>query len=95
MSVISLRLKDKESRRIEELSKTENKDRSSVTRELIDYGWIYLMLQWYREGRLSLETLSEKLDLSMGETLDLLVLHGVESTVAYEDYLRGFEVLDG
>ncbi len=95
MSVISLRLKDKESRRIEELSRTENKDRSSVTRELIDYGWIYLMLQHYREGRFSLETLSEKLDLSMGETLDLLVLHGVESTVAYEDYLRGFEVLEG
>ena len=48
MSVISLRLKDRESKRINELSKTENKDRSSVTRELIDFGWTYLMIKRYR-----------------------------------------------
>jgi predicted transcriptional regulator len=38
MSVISLRLKDKETKRIDELSKTENRDRSSVARELLDSG---------------------------------------------------------
>ncbi len=91
MSVISLRLKDKESKRIEELSKTENKDRSSVTRELINYGWTFLMIRQYRERKLSLESLSSKLDLSVSEAMDLLADHGVESTVTYENYLRGFE----
>ena len=92
MSVISLRLKDKESKRIEELSKTENRDRSTVARELINYGWTFLMIKQYREGKLSLESLSSKLDLSVSEAMDLLTDHGVESTITYEDYLRGFEV---
>jgi len=39
MSVISLRLKDGEIKRINELSRMEHKDKSTVARELIDYGW--------------------------------------------------------
>ena len=50
------------------------------------------MIKQYREGKLSLESLSSKLDLSVSEAMDLLTDHGVESTVTYEDYLRGFEV---
>ncbi len=91
MSVISLRLKDKETKRIDELSKAENRDRSSVARELLDYGWTFLMISRYREGKISLEILSKKLDLSISEAIDLLAEYGVESTVTYEDYLQGFE----
>ena len=93
MSVISLRLKDSESKRINELSKTENKDRSSVTRELIDFGWTYLMIKRYREGVISLETLAQKLDISIGDAIDLLTEHGVEAPIAFEDYLQGFETI--
>jgi len=91
MSVISLRLKEKESKRIDELSKVENKDRSAVTRELIDYGWTYLMTKHYKEGKLSLEVLAKKLDISISEAIDLLSEQGIKSQVTYEDYLRGFE----
>ena len=91
MSVISLRLKDKETKRIDELSKTENRDRSSVARGLLDYGWTFLMISRYREGKISLEIISKKLDLSISEAIDLLAEYGVESTVTYEDYLKGFE----
>ena len=77
MSVISLRLKESESKRIDELSEIENKDRSTVTRELIDYGWTFLMIKHYREGKLSLELLAEKLEISISEAIDLLVEHGV------------------
>ena len=38
MSVISLRLKDREIKRINELSKMGHKDKSTVARELIDCG---------------------------------------------------------
>ena len=91
MSVISLSLKDKETKRIDELSKAESRDRSSVARELLDYGWTFLMISRYREGKISLEILSKKLDLSISEAIDLLAEYGVESTVTYEDYLKGFE----
>ncbi|MCF6148050.1 MAG: ribbon-helix-helix protein, CopG family [Candidatus Kuenenia sp.] len=91
MSVISLRLKDKEIKRINELSRMEHKDKSTVARELIDYGWEFLMIKHYREGKLSLSALAEKLELSVSETIDVLSEFGVESPIDYDDYLKGFE----
>ena len=91
MSVISLRLKDREMKRINELSKTGHKDKSTVARELIDYGWEFLMIKLYREGKLSLSALSAKLELSVSEVIDLLAEFGVESPINYDDYLKGFE----
>jgi hypothetical protein len=91
MSVISLRLKDREIKRISELSKMEHKDKSTIARELIEYGWEFLMLKLYREGKLSLSALAEKLELSVSEAIDLLAEFGIESPIDYNDYLKGFE----
>ncbi len=92
MSVISLRLKEREMKRINELSKMVHKDKSTVARELIEYGWEFLMIKLYREGKLSLSTLATRLELSVSETLDLLAEFGIESPIGYDDYLKGFEV---
>lgn len=92
MSVISLRLKDRELKRINELSRMVHKDKSTIARELIEYGWEFLMIKLYREAKMSLGTLSSKLELSVSETIDLLAEFGVESPIDYEDYLRGFDV---
>lgn len=91
MSVISLRLKEREIKRINELSKMGHKDKSTVARELIDYGWEFLMIKRYKEGRLSLSALAEKLELSVNESIDLLSEFGIESPLDYDDYLKGFE----
>ena len=91
MAVVSLRLKDREIKRLDELSKMSHKDKSTVARELIDYGWEFLMMKRYKEGKLSLSTLSDKLELSLSETIDLLSEFGVESPIDYEDYVKGFE----
>lgn len=93
MGVISLRLKDSELKRIEDLSSREQKDRSTVARELIQYGWELLMLKQYRDGKLSLTSLAKQLDVSVAETIDLLAEFGIEAPIAYEDYLKGFEAL--
>ena len=92
MSVISLRLKEREIKRINELSKMVHKDKSTVARELIEYGWEFLMIKLYREGKLSLSTLAIRLELSVSETIDLLTEFGVKSPIDYDDYLKGFEV---
>ena len=92
MSVISLRLKEREMKRINELSKMVHKDKSTVARELIEYGWEFLMIKLYREGKLSLSTLATRLELSVSETLDLLAEFGIESPMDYDDYLKGLEV---
>lgn len=93
MSVLSVRLKDSEMKRVEELAETEHKEKSSMARDLINLGWTQVMLRRYREGRLSLGTLAERLDLSLGETIDLLAESGVRAPISYDDYLEGFGVL--
>jgi len=95
MSVISLRLKEKDMGRLNELSKIEHKSKSTIARDLIEYGWEFLMLKKYKEGKLSLGSLSKKLDTSISETIDLLSELGIEAPIEYEDYLKGFEVLKG
>lgn len=92
MGVISLRLKDKDLERIEELSKQEHKDKSTIARELLEYGWEFLMVRYYKEGKLSLEGLAQKLDISISEAIDVLAKLGIETPIEYEDYLKGFEV---
>jgi len=94
MAVISLRLKDRDFKRLNELSRMEHKDKSTVARELLEYGWEFLMIKLYREGKLSLGTLALKLEISVSETIDLLSEFGVESPIEYDDYLKGFEVFD-
>ncbi len=91
MGIISLRLKDREIKRIEELSKTQYKDKSTVTRELLEYGWQFLMVKLYKKGKLSLATLASKLDVSISEAIDLLAELGIKAPIDYDDYLKGFE----
>jgi predicted transcriptional regulator len=95
MGVISLRLKDKVLKRIDELSRCESKDKSTITRELLEYGWEFLMVKHYKDGKLSLEGLAKKLDISISEAIDLLAELGIEAPIEFEDYLKGFEVFKG
>jgi predicted HTH domain antitoxin len=94
MSVISLRLKDRDLERLDELSKALHKDKSTMARELLEYGWDFLMLEYYKEGKLSLSGLAKKLDISISEAIDLLKERGIEAPIGFDDYLKGFEVFD-
>jgi len=91
--VISLRLDPEQLEQLEELAREEQVERSTLARELLRYGLMLKLFQRYRQGRVSLGYLSEKLSLSVGEILDLLAELGIESPVDYEDYLQGFETL--
>lgn len=92
MGVISLRLSERDLERIEELSKLERKDKSTIARELLEYGWEFLMVRYYKEGKLSLAGLAKKLDISISEAIDLLVKLGIEAPIEFDEYLKGFEV---
>lgn len=93
MSVISLRLKETELKKLNELSVEEQKDKSTVARELIREGWNFLMIRQYRQGKLSLSTLAMRLEMSLSETIDVLADLGVQAPMEYEDYLKGLTVL--
>jgi hypothetical protein len=94
MGVISLRLKDRDLERLDELSKATHKDKSTMARELLEYGWDFLMFKYYKEGKLSLTALAKKLDVSISEALDLLKERGIEAPLGFDDYLRGFEAFN-
>jgi len=94
MGVISLRLRDRDLERLGELSKALHKDKSTMARELLEYGWDFLMLEYYKEGKLSLTGLAKKLDVSISEAIDLLKERGIEAPIGFDDYLKGFEVFD-
>lgn len=91
MKVVSVRLNEKEIEMIEKLAKAQKRDKSAVTRELIDYGWYFLALRNYKDGKLSLGRLAKQLDLTVAETLDLLAEFGITAPIDYTDYLKGYE----
>ena len=59
----------------------------------MDFGWDYLVVKLYKDGNISLGTLSETLELSISDTLYRLAEFGVEAPIEYEDYLKGSEYL--
>ncbi|OGX39763.1 MAG: hypothetical protein A3C53_05335 [Omnitrophica WOR_2 bacterium RIFCSPHIGHO2_02_FULL_68_15] len=89
MTVMSLRLSDRELRLIQQLSRAESKERSQMVRELLEEGRVFHLLRLYREGALSLGRLAAQLSKSLGETLDLLSEFGQTAPVDYGDYLQG------
>jgi predicted transcriptional regulator len=88
--VMSVRLDSEGLRRLRELSKREKKEMSAVARELMDYGWVFLMLREYREGKRSLGSFARELGVPLTEAIDLLADLGVRSPLEYDDYLRGY-----
>ena len=88
-NVMSVRVSSQGRRRIRELARREQKEVSTVARELMDYGWVFLMLRDYRAGRVSLGTFAHKLDVPFAEAIDLLAELGVRSPLEYDEYLKG------
>ena len=86
-NVMSVRVDSESLRRIRELARRERNEVSTVARELIDHGWMFLMLRDYREGRISLGTFAQKLRLPLAEAIDLLA-----DPIEYDDYLKGLAV---
>ncbi len=93
MPVLSVRLEEKDFEKLRELAGKEKKDQSTMARELIAYGWKYLMVRRYREGKLSLGKLAKELGQSLSETIDLLAEMGIEAPIDYDDYVKGYETL--
>jgi predicted transcriptional regulator len=89
-NVMSVRLDTEVVGRLRELAKKEKKEVSTVARELIDQGWVFLTLREYREGKLSLGLVAKRLKMSLSEVIDLLSELGVRSPIEYDDYLKSY-----
>jgi len=91
VEVVSFRFKPHELAHISKLSEQEKIDRTSAARELIEFGWVYYILNQHKSGKLSLERTAEELHVSISELIDLLANLGIRSPIRYEDYLEGLK----
>ena len=89
-SVITIRVPKDDLEDINLLSKESKKDKSTVIRELIHLGKIYLAIEQYQEGKISIGKAAKLSDLSISETMDLFVKFGVKNNLTREDYLKGY-----
>lgn len=93
MTTMSLRLDDEEKKKIDKLMKTLKQDRSFAARKLIQEGWEMHWIKAYCRGYISLGKLSEYLNQSLTEVIDLLSELGIQSPLEYSDYLEGFKTI--
>jgi len=91
MPVMSVRLSDKEVKLIQTLAHEEDKEKSSEARELMLDGIKYKMLLGYKQGKVSLGMLAEKLGIPLSDALDLLASLGIPTPISFDDYLQGLE----
>lgn len=88
---MSVRLSGEEEKRVKALAAEENKEKSTVARELMMDGLRFKMLVAYKESRVSLTKLCFALGLTLSETLDFLAGFGLKAPVCYDDFLAGVE----
>jgi len=91
MPVMSVRLTEQELKRLKALAAEEEREQSSVARELLMDGLKYKMLLSYKDGKVSLAKLGKMLGMTLSEVVDLLSSFGLQSPISYDDYLQGVE----
>jgi DNA-binding IclR family transcriptional regulator len=54
---------------------------------------VFVALREYKDGKLSLGSLAERLGVPLSDVIDLLADLGVRSPVEYDDYLKGYRAV--
>ena len=91
MPVMSVRLSEQELKQLKSLAEVEDKEKSSVARELLMDGLKYKMLLAYKDGKVSLSKLSKGLKMTLSEAVDFLASFGLQAPINYDDYLQGID----
>ncbi len=91
-SVITVRLPNEDIETVKQMSALTKKDKSTILRELVELGKVYLAIREYKEGRISIGRASEIAGLSISEMIDLLAELGIKSNLELQDYLEGEKV---
>lgn len=84
--VLAVRLEKQEESRLSSFSKKRHLNKSQAAKELMKRGFLMVQLEEYKNGNLSLGALSELVELSMLETLNLVAAYNAHPRVPH-DYL--------
>jgi hypothetical protein len=90
--VLSVRLDEHWLERLRLISRDKSADLSSIARDLMEHGWVYMKIRDYRQGKLSFASFAKETNLSLIEAIRFLGELGVRSPLDYDLYLRGYKV---
>jgi len=92
--VISVRLDKEDLDFVEKTSKEERTEKAKVLRQLIGKGRLYLSIEQYQKGKISLGKAAERANKSISEMMDLLAELGIKNPMTKQQYLQGIKNLD-
>jgi len=87
MKVRSMRIPGDIDQAIEYVSKVEKIEKAQSLRKLARVGFEYYVVKAYREGKITLREASDLLQLTLSETIDLLLEMGVKGNIRSKDVL--------
>ncbi len=93
MKVKSIRVPQDIENAIEFVSKIEKIDKTQSFRKLTRFGFEYYVAKLYLEGRVSLREVSDLLNLTLSEAIDLLLSMGIKGNIRAGDVFDSLEVL--
>lgn len=94
MKVRSMRIPEDIDQAIEYVSKVEKLEKAQSLRKLARVGFESYMAKEYREGKITLREAASLLNLTLSETIDLLVELGVSGNIHSKDVLASLNSLD-
>ncbi len=92
--VMTVRLPKDDIEAVELIASNVQKDKSTVVRELVEYGKIYYAVMQYQENKLSIGKAVEISGLCLSDFIDLLAKFRIESKIDLGDYLKGKELAE-
>ena len=92
--IMTIRLPKEDIEIVKQISIENKKDKSTVVRELIEQGEIYVAIKEYSQGKISIGKASEIAGLTISEIMDLFANLGIKSNIELEDYLEGIKTAE-
>ena len=96
---VGARLEPEIVKMIDQTAKEGRIDRSAALKELVQYGRQKLLekkaVEFYREGKISVDKAAEMLSITVSETMKLLSNAGIRSEETLEEYKGGLKLLLG
>ena len=94
MKVKSIRIPEDINQAVDLVSKIENLENTQAIRKLIRIGFKHYVVSLYREGKLSLREVSNLLEISLSETIDLMILMGISGNIRASDVMDSLRSIE-
>lgn len=93
MTTKTLRLSDSLLNAVHELGNTEHIEESTAMRKLMRMGYELFLAEQYRQGRMTLRDVAQRMELSLSDTLDALQRRGISGNTSADDTLASVRSL--